>query len=76
MVVWSIASDEKLFEMEQPLNGPAMVVSWVSLCKKESQVKSEKMAFSQEESTKSQRKSKDIDFLLTFLDKSFFFDFT
>ena len=29
-VLWSIASGEKLFEVEQPFNGPATAVSWAS----------------------------------------------
>ncbi|KAF8268031.1 WD40-repeat-containing domain protein [Lactarius quietus] len=29
-VVWSIASGEKLFEVERPFNGPATAVSWAS----------------------------------------------
>ena len=38
------------------------------LCKKESQLQSKKMDFSQEKSRKSQKKVKKIDFSLTFLD--------
>ena len=42
----------------------------IRLSKKESQVKSKKMDFSQEKSRKVNKKSKNIDFLLTFLDFS------
>ncbi|KAH9010595.1 WD40-repeat-containing domain protein, partial [Lactarius deliciosus] len=30
MVVWSVASGEKLFAVDRPFNGPAMAVSWAS----------------------------------------------
>ena len=49
------------------------IVSALSLCKKESQVKSKKMAFRQEKSRKSQ---KILTFCWLFLTKSHFFNFT
>ena len=45
----------------------------LTLCKKESQLQSKKMDFSQEKSRKSQKKVKKIDFSLTFLDWNPFF---
>ena len=49
-------------------------IIWVvTLCKKESQLQSKKMDFSQEKSRKSQKKVKNFDFSLTFLDWNPFF---
>ena len=65
------------FELELPggcgLNFSSLFqcsLSFLILCKKESQVKSKKTDFSQEKSRKVNKKSIFFDFLLTFLDFS------